>query len=129
MSLHDEASMPASRTNPLVLVGVCAAGKSTVSRILLGRGVIAKPVAQEHSAVQDLYRRTGSWVVLLTATWQTVHRRRRLAWDPSFYDTEWRRLGEARRHARLIVHTDWLDPDGVADIIETWLARQRMPVH
>ncbi|NMP22514.1 hypothetical protein [Sulfobacillus harzensis] len=129
MSLLGEASMPASPTNPVVLVGVCAAGKTTVSHILEERGIVAKAVAQEHSQVPELYRRTGSTVVMLCASWRTVHQRRALSWDPAFYRTEWDRLRDARHHAGLIVHTDSLNPEQVADVIEDWLHRQRIPVH
>lgn len=124
--LRDETSMPASPTRPLVLVGVCAAGKSTVSGLLAERGIEAKPVAQEHSRVQDLYRRTGTTVVVLCATWETVHRRRQLAWDPGFYWTEWQRLAAARREAQLVVHTDWLTAEEVADCIARWYRERKM---
>ncbi len=120
MNLHSDGFMPVFPIKPLVLVGVCAAGKTTVSGLLRNRGIIAKPVAQEHSRVPDLYKRTGDWVVLLAATWETVHRRRRLSWDTSFYRTEWDRLGTARQEACLIVHTDWLTAEQVAQRVARW---------
>ncbi len=128
MSLLAEASWPASPISPLVLVGVCAAGKTTVSAILTRRGILAKSVAQEHSRVPDLYRRSGRSVILLCASWQTVHRRRELAWDRDFYRVEWDRLRHARDHASLIIQTDWLDADAVADVIEDWFNRQMVAV-
>jgi len=112
-----------SHISPLVLVGVCAAGKSTVSRLLRDRGIEARPVAQEHSRVPDLYKRSGEWAVLLVANWQSVHRRRQLSWDLDFYRVEWDRLSVARRDAKLIVHTDWLLPEQVADYIMDWFDR------
>lgn len=119
--------MPASPTSPLVLVGVCAAGKSTVSRLLAERGIWAKPVAQEHSQVPDLYRRTGPVVVLLVASWETVHHRRHLTWDPAFYRTEWERLASARRAASFIIHTDVLSADQVAERVARWFSQRVVP--
>lgn len=59
-------------------------------------------------------------LVLLTANWETVHRRRRLDWDPGFFFTEWKRLEEARQQADLIVQTDWLSPHQVAAVVTRW---------
>lgn len=120
MSLRSGDYTPVSPISPLVVVGVCASGKSTLSRRLGERGIEARPVAQEHSRVKELYRRQGTLVVLLAATWQTVHRRRQLSWDLAFYDVEWQRLSLARQEARIIVHTDSLSPDQVADIVTEW---------
>lgn len=103
-----------------MLVGVCASGKTTIRRRLRERGITAKAIAQEHSRVADLYKRNGQFVVVLVASWQTVHRRRDLSWDRQFYLTEWRRLTAARNDAVLVIHTDLLTPDEVADRIAGW---------
>lgn len=124
MTLHSDDFTPAFPISPLVLVGVCAAGKSTLAHNLDLRGIAAKPVAQEHSLVAELYRRTGSWVVVLAANWDTVHHRRVLAWNPDFYRDEWDRIAGARRHASLIVHTDCLNPIEVADSVTQWFDRR-----
>lgn len=124
MSLRLDNFMPASPINPLVVVGVCAAGKTTLAQHLAKQGIIARPVAQEHSQVRELYRRSGDLVVLLAASWDTVHRRRRLAWNPSFYEEEWHRLAKARQGAALILHTDWLTPQEVADSVTRWYDQQ-----
>jgi hypothetical protein len=81
-------------------------------------------VAQEHSQVAQLYRRSGQWVVLLVAQWDTVHRRRQLSWNPAFYRAEWDRIRDARQAAALIIHTDWLNPVQVADRVTAWFDRQ-----
>ena len=108
-------------TDGIVLVGVCAAGKTTVSHLLRERGIPARVVAQEHSTVPELYRHGGDgWLVMLCADWQTVHRRRRLSWDPEFYHTEWIRLSQARQEAGLVIHTDMLSAQAVADVIAAW---------
>jgi hypothetical protein len=63
-------------------------------------------------------------LVLLTADWQTVHRRRRLQWDPGFYVTEWHRLAEARLEADLVVQTDFLTAREVAHLVVAWWDRR-----
>lgn len=120
MTLRFDGFVPAFPISPLVLVGVCAAGKSTLARNLHERGIDAKTVAQEHSRVQELYRRSGSLVIVLVAGWATVHRRRQLAWNPDFYRAEWERLRGARQDAALILHTDWLSAAQVADRAAEW---------
>lgn len=122
-TLHSDSFMPASPIKPLVLVGVCASGKTTVSAALKAHGISAHPVAQEHSRVPGLYRRSDGLVVVLGATWETVHRRRKLSWNPAFYHEEWDRIREARRDAALIIHTDWLGASDVAARITGWFDR------
>ena len=113
--------MPAFPINGIVVVGVCASGKTTLFRQLEPVGIPVRPVAQEHSLVRGLFRRRGARpLVLLTADWETVHRRRQLAWDPGFYRTEWRRLEEARHEADLVVQTDYLTPQQVAEAVVRW---------
>ncbi len=120
MILPLEDFTPASPISPLVLVGVCAAGKSTLAHGLQVRGIQSRAVAQEHSQVPTLYRRSGNLVVLLVADWGTVHRRRHLAWDPGFYRAEWERIRLARDEAALVIHTDWLNPQQVANRVTEW---------
>lgn len=112
---------PVSPINGLILVGVCAAGKTTAKEGFKSSGIPARSVAQEHSLVKHLYRQGGlGLVVLLVASWETVHRRRQLAWNPDFYRTEWMRLQEARKEAHLILHTDELSRGEVVDTIISW---------
>lgn len=113
--------LPVSPINGLILVGVCAAGKTTAKDGLKHSGIPTRSVAQEHSLVKHLYRQGGmGLVVLLVASWETVHHRRQLAWNPDFYRTEWMRLQEARKEAHLILHTDHLSRREVADAIIGW---------
>lgn len=123
MSLRLDGFTPAFPISPLVVVGVCASGKTTLANHLRLRGIAAHAVAQEHSQVKDLFRRSGPWVVLLVSSWGTVHRRRQLAWNPKFYREEWDRLSAARQGASLVVHTDYLTPDAVADRVAEWFDR------
>jgi ABC-type cobalamin/Fe3+-siderophores transport system ATPase subunit len=111
MSLADE----------VVVVGPCAAGKSTLVAGLKRLGVGARAVAQEHSAVPHLYRlRPCLAVVFLAADWPTVHARRPLSAGRAQWQEELLRLTEARRAARLVVHTDGLGIDAVRDVVYQW---------
>ncbi len=120
MILRLDNFTPAFPISAVVIVGVCAAGKSTLASNLARAGIEAKPVAQEHSGVPELFRRTGETVIVLVANWESVHKRRRLAWEPKFYQDEWDRLTMARQKARLIVHTDWLTAQEVANRVVYW---------
>jgi hypothetical protein len=110
-----------TKSDPIVLVGVCASGKSTVAQLLQRQGLLARAVAQEHSRVPWLYAHLGpGWIVCLCANWETVHRRRPLAFAPDFYEREWLRIREARASAHLIIHTDYLTAPEVTDLIISW---------
>ncbi len=114
-------SRPAFPINGLILVGVCAAGKSTIATLLRQYGVVAHPVAQEHSAVPTLFMSQGPRrVVFLDAELPTVRRRRRMNWTETHYRTQRARLQAARVNANLIVRTDPLTPAEVAEIIVQW---------
>ncbi len=112
---------PVFPTNGIILVGVCAAGKSTISRLLTSYGMVARSIAQEHSQVPTLFSRQGDHpVVLLSASFSSVRQRRRLAWTFHHYEEQWKRLQLARQKANLIIRTDALDPQSVAQAIVEW---------
>lgn len=115
---------------PLVVVGPCASGKSTLVECLRREGIPARSVAQEHSAVPDLFaQRPGSGVIYLSAQWPTAHRRRPQSLGYPQYAEEMRRLQAARQAADLVVHTDGLLPAEVCRFVKTWWAsRQLTPI-
>jgi shikimate kinase len=103
--------------DPLVaVVGVCAAGKSTLAHGLRARGWNARQVAQEHSYAPDMWRRITNPDVLvyLDAQLATIRRRRR---DPDFpawlLEAERHRLRHARQHCDIYLPTDDLTPEAV----------------
>jgi ABC-type cobalamin/Fe3+-siderophores transport system ATPase subunit len=105
----------------VVVVGPCAAGKTTLVRGLRPFGVPAAAVAQEHSQVHDLYRRrTPAAVVYLAASWPVVHARRPQSLGHPQYLSELERLTDARDAASLIVHTDGLSIREVRDLVLSW---------
>ena len=91
----------------VMVVGPCAAGKSSLKACLSAAGVPVRTVAQEHSHVPYLWQ-TGSPDVLiyLDVGLATLQRRRRQRWTHAMLDAQHRRLAHARAHAHLVVPTD-----------------------
>jgi shikimate kinase len=110
----------------LVVVGPCAAGKSTLVRDLTAEGIPAREVAQEHSEAPRLYaRRPQAAVVYLAADWKTVAARRGRRDNRAQYESELRRLAAARAAAAFVLHTDGLTPDAVRERILAWWEGRR----
>jgi deoxyadenosine/deoxycytidine kinase len=97
------------------LVGVCAAGKSTLRKRLQAHGVQVKHIAQEHSFVKDMWQRlvNPDVLVFLDASYETTLKRRNLNWKQADYDEQQRRLAHARQNADFYLHTDELSPEEV----------------
>lgn len=111
-------------TAPVVVVGPCAAGKTTLVEGLRVRGVEARAVAQEHSAVPELFRHHASdrsVLVYLTAEYRVIHARRPLSSGRPQYVAEKARLALARESAQLILHTDGVTIEGVLNRVYAWL--------
>jgi hypothetical protein len=104
---------------PLIaIVGVCAAGKTTLAAALRSRGYNARGILQEHSYVPTMWQRITrpDLLIYLDASLDSVRRRRN---DPSFpldlYDEECSRLRHARAHCDLYIPTDDHSPAAVLD--------------
>ncbi len=97
------------------LVGPCGAGKSTLAERLRARGYRVKHIAQEHSFVQDMWKRIANPQVLvfLDASYPVTNARRNLGWSETDYQEQHRRLAHARQHADLYIFTDLLSVDAV----------------
>jgi hypothetical protein len=105
----------------LVVVGPCAAGKSTLVAGLDRLGIPVVAVAQEHSRVPGLWRRPRpAALVYLAARWPTVHARRPYSFGHPQYLEQLGRLAEARAAADLIVHTDGLAVEAVRAVVLAW---------
>ena len=105
------------------LVGPCAAGKSTITSLLRARGLTIKPIAQEHSYVQQMWQIISKPDVLifLQVTYENTILRRKLNWSREEYNEQLRRLEHAYQHANLVIDTNELTPDQVVDIILAFL--------
>jgi deoxyadenosine/deoxycytidine kinase len=115
----------------LGIAGPCTAGKSTLIHILSGRyAVELRHKAQEHSYVQDMWQRIypPTWLVFLDVSFDTtLERNPRLNWTREEYQEQQRRLTHARAHADLIVQTDGLTAQQVAERVAAFLEEAGVP--
>lgn len=112
-----------SRQGGIVIVGPCAAGKSTLAKQLNEAGWSARQIAQEHSYVPDMWQQLSrpQTLVFLDASFETCTARKSLDWTRREYETQQVRLAHARRHSDLVVETDQLTPEGVFRKVRQWL--------
>ncbi len=111
------------------IVGVSAAGKSTLVAGLRGLGYNARPVAQEHSQVPDMWQRIRppNWLIFLDADLAAQGERRPdVSWDEPWRLTELERLAHARTHADLVIDTSLLSPESVLDRAVSFLRVRRV---
>ena len=116
--------MPASK----ILVGVvgpCGSGKSTLAKALESHNFACRHIAQEHSYVKDMWKRITNPDVLifLQASFPVCTARRQLSWNEADYAEQLRRLTHAHEHANLVVDTDNLAPQDVAQCVLDFLEK------
>jgi cytidylate kinase len=120
--------MRRSDPEPLIgIVGVCAAGKSTITACLRALGLRAKPIAQEHSYVKDMWLRLThpDILIFLDASYLVTVARKNLNWTEAEYLEQHDRLRHARQHADLYIFSDKLTPQQVVDRILGYLRTWR----
>jgi deoxyadenosine/deoxycytidine kinase len=106
----------------IVVVGPCASGKSTLVSRLRGKGYDAHAVAQEHSAVRDLWKRKDpDALIALDVSLEEVRNRRSPDWLEAVYQRQHERLASAYAAADLTIDTAEHDADAVLAIVESWL--------
>lgn len=97
---------------PLIgIVGACASGKTTLAASLRQLGYRARPIAQEHSYVADMWQRITrpDLLICLEVGYAQSLERRRLNWTLAEYEEQLHRLRHARQHADLTVDTNPLN--------------------
>ncbi len=122
----ESSPKPVNPHKPLVgVVGVCAAGKSTLITGLTSLGVRTRHIAQEHSYVKDMWKRITNpdFLIFLDATHSTTIARRHLNWNEDEWAEEQRRLRHARGHADLLIETDNLTPEEVLSQVVIFLKK------
>ncbi|NMA61052.1 MAG: hypothetical protein GX956_04105 [Firmicutes bacterium] len=102
---------------PLILiVGVCASGKTTLSSGLRRLGYYVRSFAQEHSVSGRLWQRYKPDVlILLNCSYETITQRKRISWGPKRYQQQQELLANAREHATLIIETDGFTPEELVE--------------
>jgi deoxyadenosine/deoxycytidine kinase len=100
------------------LVGVCGAGKTTLTNGLKSCGFNVRQIAQEHSYVSDMWRRLSNPDVLifLQASYPVTMQRKPFKWSEEEYQTQLHRLRDAHKHADIFIDTDDLTPEEVLSI-------------
>ncbi|TCS80418.1 hypothetical protein [Pectinatus cerevisiiphilus] len=91
----------------IVVVGICASGKSTLVEGLRGKGYEAYNMAQEHSCIPKLWaKKHPDKLIMLDAKLPTVQQRRSVSWTQERIDIQHARLADARKNADLYLLTD-----------------------
>lgn len=111
------------RTGPrIVVVGPCASGKSTLVSRLKDLGFDAYAVAQEHSAVRNLWQRKDPDVLIaLDVSLDVVRARRSPTWLEAVYQRQHERLASAYAAADLTIDTARHDSEAVVAMVCDWL--------
>jgi GTPase SAR1 family protein len=95
-----------SPTGSIVVVGPCAAGKSTLVRALRLHGFDAYVCAQEHSDIPTLWRhQSPSVVIALQVDLESTRLRRDSQWRSQVFAAQQARLRNAYEHADLVIDT------------------------
>jgi GTPase SAR1 family protein len=108
----------------IVVVGPCAAGKSTLVTALRELGYDAHVSGQEHSEIATLWQHSQPDVLIaLEVEIRAVRGRRGGSWPEWLHDVQVRRLAEASRAANLVIDTTGLTPESVVDRVVAYLQR------
>ncbi|KAF0112433.1 MAG: hypothetical protein FD147_29 [Chloroflexi bacterium] len=114
--------MQSLRNPPLIgIVGVCASGKTTLIANLARMGYNCRHIAQEHSYVQDMWKRLTDpdVLVFLDVSYKYTCERRNLNWTEEEYKEQVHRLRNARSRADVILNTDDLTPEEITTLAVT----------
>ena len=105
------------------LVGVCGAGKTTLTNGLKPYYTNVRQIAQEHSYVQDMWARLAKPDILiyLDASFSTTLQRKQFFWNEVDYQKQIQRLQHARQHADLKIDTDNLSPNEILESVLDFL--------
>ena len=128
--MNSSDGKPPSPRQPLIgVVGVCAAGKSTLINGMQTRGVRAKHIAQEHSFVKDMWKRLTNpdLLIFLDASYPVTLARRQFNWSEAEWAEQQRRLQHAREHADLYLNTDDLSAEQVLQTVTAFIASVYSP--
>lgn len=99
----------------ILVVGPCAAGKTTLVARLRAHGLDASACAQEHSGVPYLWQLSKpDLVVFLDADRDTIGARRGVEWPVALDRAQRQRLARARSQADIYLDSSRLTADEVA---------------
>jgi chloramphenicol 3-O-phosphotransferase len=121
---HGDARVTPTESRKIVVVGPCAAGKSTLVTALRELGYDAHASGQEHSEIAMLWQHSHPDVLIaLEVDISAVRERRGGSWPEWLHDRQVRRLAAASRAADLAIDTTMLSPQTVVDRVVAYLQR------
>jgi hypothetical protein len=137
--MHDEAGdrgfAPNEQTRrpgsagPIVVVGPCASGKTTLVTGLRSLGYRAVVCGQEHSEIPFLWRRSEPDVLIaLDVDLATVRRRRGENWPESIFNRQRTRLAVATAAADLVLDVSHLSESAVLARVVRALELAGLPI-
>lgn len=102
------------------VVGVCASGKSTLIRLLTDRGYRCRHIAQEHSYVQNMWKRLTNpdILIFLEVSYTKTLTRKKINWTIDEYNLQMQRLGNAYENADIRILTENITPGQLIDLVE-----------
>jgi ABC-type molybdenum transport system ATPase subunit/photorepair protein PhrA len=113
---------PGVHADRIVVVGPCAAGKTTLANALRALGYNAHPCAQEHSVIATLWRHSQPDVLIaLKADIGAVRSRRGMHWPAWLHETQLQRLANAYTAADLVIDTSTQDSKAVLEGVIAYL--------
>ena len=111
----------------IVVVGPCAAGKTTLVSALRALGYDARVSGQEHSEIPTLWRLSHPDVlIVLDVDIAAVRDRRGGQWPEWLHDLQVRRLDAASKAADLAIDTSALRAQAVVDRVVAYLENPDM---
>src|ERR671917_1003005 len=119
-----EPPVVSAESRKIVVVGPCAAGKSTLVAALRALGYDAHVSGQEHSEIATLWQHSQPDVLIaLDADIAAVRSRRGDSWPEWLHDLQVRRLTAAARAADLAIDTTTLSTHAVVARVLAYLER------
>jgi deoxyadenosine/deoxycytidine kinase len=101
------------------IVGPCGSGKTTLIKKLIKRrkDLDLRHIAQEHSYVLNMWKLlvNPDLLIYLDVSFQIATERRMLNWSELEFQEQLHRLSNARKMANLVIQTDALTPDQIAE--------------
>jgi GTPase SAR1 family protein len=120
-----DARVTPTESRKIVVVGPCAAGKSTLVTALRELGYDAHASGQEHSEIAMLWQHSHPDVLIaLEVDISAVRDRRGGSWPEWLHDRQVRRLAAASRAADLAIDTTAISPQTVVDRVVAYLQRR-----
>jgi hypothetical protein len=119
------ARITPTESRKILVVGPCAAGKSTLVTALRELGYDAHASGQEHSEIAMLWQHSHPDVLIaLEVDISAVRDRRGGSWPEWLHDRQVRRLAAASRAADLAIDTTGISPQTVVDRVVAYLQRR-----